>query len=52
MAHPGHHPGDFLGVAFVTALATMAVCLSLLIIFDVLITKTTFFSLSMDMIFK
>ena len=28
--------GDFIGVAFVTALVMMAVCLSLLIIFDVL----------------
>jgi hypothetical protein len=28
--------GDFIGLAFVTAMVTMAVCLSLLIVFDVL----------------
>jgi hypothetical protein len=28
--------GDFTGLAFVTALVTMAVCLSVLIIFDIL----------------
>jgi hypothetical protein len=36
MGQPSHTLSDFIGLAFVAAVVTMAMCRSLLIVFDVL----------------